>query len=63
MSGQPAVKEAREAFSKAHRLGVLSDDPRSGHHAGLYVYLYSPGGEDFFKRCVARRYVSVSRWP
>ena len=52
-----ATRDAQAAFEDAIRAGVLSDHPDAPNYAGDYMYMYTEGESDGFKRRDTRQYV------
>jgi len=51
---------SEKAFTNAISKGILSTKKGSENYAGLYMYMYSDAGKDYFKHIITRRYTMVN---
>lgn len=49
----------QEAFNKAIKAGILSEDRTAANYAGNFMYMHTKYGNDYFKHCTTRKYCST----
>ena len=55
---KPTFKDSKQAFDEAVVAGHLTTDEGDAMYAGDFMYMYTHGGQDWFKYIDTRKYVS-----